>query len=227
LFGVATDNIRLGHEATAIPMLEEALQILAEIPNLASSICTNGQIALAYLRVGKEAHALTYAGRVVTMAENISPTVYSMDIGFAAVAEVYFNLWEQALQNPEQKADAEYLRQVSEKALKLVRGFEKVFPIGQPVTPIYQAWYEWLIGKPDAAVRTLNYGLEAAQKFKMLYEEGRMRLQLATYAQGNLEARKRNVWRAMEIFEQMGAVHELRCAQEEARKAGIDRSSHN
>ncbi len=32
LFGVAANNIRLGNEAMAIPMLEEALQILEEIP---------------------------------------------------------------------------------------------------------------------------------------------------------------------------------------------------
>jgi hypothetical protein len=55
----------------------------------------------------------------------------------------------------------------------------------------------------------------------MAYEEGLIRLKLASYSQENLEARKRNLWRAMEIFEKMGAVNELRLAQEEAQKAGI------
>ena len=99
LFGVAAINIRLGDEATAIPMLEEELQILEELPNLASSINTNGQLALAHLRLGKYEEALTYADKVIDLAANKSPTVYSMDIGFAAVAEVYFELWEKALQN--------------------------------------------------------------------------------------------------------------------------------
>jgi hypothetical protein len=31
----------------------------------------------------------------------------------------------------------------------------------------------------------------------------------------------RNLWRAIEIFEKMSAVDELRLAQEEAKKAGI------
>ena len=50
LFGVAANNIRLGNAAEAVPMLEEALQILEELPNRASSINTNGQLALAHLR---------------------------------------------------------------------------------------------------------------------------------------------------------------------------------
>jgi tetratricopeptide (TPR) repeat protein len=221
LFGVAAINIRLGNEALAVPMLEEALQILQEIPNLASSINTNGQLGLAYLRLGKAEKALVYANKVLELAEDISPTVYSLDIGFAAIADVYFHLWEEALQNPHQNAGADQLRQIAEKALKLLRAFEKVFPIGQPVTPIYQGWYEWLTGKPDAAIRTLHKGLEAAQKFNMRYEEGLIRLRLALYEQGNLDAQKINLGWAIEIFEQMGAVHELRLAQEEARRAGI------
>ncbi|MGZ9235192.1 MAG: tetratricopeptide repeat protein, partial [Anaerolineales bacterium] len=221
LFGVAAINVRLGNEAMAVPMLEEALQILEEIPNLASSICTNGQLALAYLRLGQAEKALVYANKVLELAEGISPTVYSLDIGFAAIANVYFHFWEEALQNPHQNAGADPLRQIAEKALKLLRAFEKVFPIGQPVTPIYQGWYEWLTGKPEAAIRTLHKGLEAAQKFNMRYEEGLIRLKLALYAQGNPDAQKTNLGRAIEIFEQMGAVNELRLAREEARRAGI------
>jgi hypothetical protein len=55
----------------------------------------------------------------------------------------------------------------------------------------------------------------------MRYEEGVIRFKLAVYAQGNLEARKTNLRRAIELFEQMGAVNELRLAREEAHRAGI------
>jgi hypothetical protein len=96
-----------------------------------------------------------------------------------------------------------------------------VFPIGRPVTPIYQGWYEWLTGRHEAAVKSLSRGLEAALEFNMPYEEGLIRLRLATYAQGNLDARKRNLWRSIEIFENMGALNELRLAQREAQRAGF------
>jgi class 3 adenylate cyclase/tetratricopeptide (TPR) repeat protein len=221
LLGVAVNNIRWGKAADALPMLEEALRLLEETPNLASSIETNAQIALAYLRLGQEEKALTHAEKVLHLSEKLSPTVYSMDIGFSAVADVYFELWEKARRDPARKAEADRLMPFAEKAIKLLVAFEKVFPIGQPVTPLYQGWYEWLSGKPEAAIKVLQRGLDAALKFNMLYEEGLIRLKLATYSQGNLDARKRNLWRSMEIFEQMGAMNELRLAQEESQKAGI------
>ena len=144
-----------------------------------------------------------------------------MDIGFSGVADVYFELWEEALQDPAKKEKADELKLLAERSVKLLVAFQKVFPIGQAVTPIYQAWYEWLTGKSEAAVKSLNQGLESAQKFNMAYEEGIIRLKLAAYAQENPEVQKRNLGRAIEIFEKMGAIHELRLAKEAAQKTGI------
>ena len=215
LFGVAAINIRLGagREATAIPMLEEALQILVELPNLASSINTNGELALAHLRLGQDEKALAYASRVIELAAGISPTVYSMDIGFAAVAEVYFELWERALQNPSKYLDPSKYELCAEQALKLLRAFQKVFPIGQPPIYYYQGWYEWLVGKRQKAFQSWRKGLEAAQKFNMPYEEGLIRVRLGAYLRDDPNACKAHLERAIQIFEKMGAVHELQSAQ--------------
>ena len=213
LFGVAANNIRLGNEALAIPMLEEALQILEEIPNLASSINTNGELALAHLRLGQSEQALAYASRVIDLAFDISPTVYSMDIGFAAVAEVYFELWERTLHDPNRQMDADKYKLLAEKALKLLRAFQKVFPIGQPPAYYYQGWYEWLTGKPEKAIASWRKGLDAAQKFNMPYEEGLIRVKLGTVLKDNAVGRKERFARAIQIFEKMGAVHELRTAK--------------
>ena len=221
LLGVASNNIRLGNVAAAVPMLEEALRILEETPNLASSIEINGQLALAHFRLGEEEKALASAGKVLGLAANISPTVYSMNVGFTAVADVYFELWETALQNPHKKSDADQSRQLAEKALSLLRAFEKVFPIGQPSTSLYQGWYEWLTGYSVKAIKSLHKGLEAAQKFSMPYEEGLLRVKLASYMPDPPETRKNHIQRAIEIFEKMGAVRELRLAQQAARNAGL------
>ena len=212
LMGVAAINIRLGNEASAVPMLEEALQILEEIPNLASSINTNGQLALANLRLGQDEKALTYAGKVLDLAANISPTVYSMDIGFAAVAEVYFALWEKTLQSPSHGLVPEKHKLSAERALKLLRAFRKVFPIGQPYAHYYEGWYEELTGKPQTAVKSWRKGLEAAQRFNLPYEEGLIRVKLGSYLRDDPNACKEHFARAIQIFEKMGAVHELRFA---------------
>jgi len=216
LFGVAVNNIRMGNAASAVPMLEEALQILEEIPNIASSINTNGTIALAHLRLGHNAQALEYAGKVLELAENLSPTVYSLDIGFSAAADVYFQLWETALQDTWQKLNTEELKSSALKAIKLVRAFEKVFPIGQPHTPYYRGWYEWLAGDKEKAVKLWNQSLAAAQKYTMLYEEGLARVKLGM-AESELTVRAGHLQRAIEIFQSMNAPYELRMAQETAR----------
>ena len=216
LFGVAANNIRMGNAASAVPMLEEALQILEEIPNIASSINTNGMIALAHLRMGRNDQALQYAGKVLKLAENLSPTVYSLDIGFSAVSDVYFHLWENALLDPSRKLDAEQLNASALKAIKLVRAFEKVFPIGQPHTPYYQGWFEWLAGDKQKAVKLWNKSLEAAQKFNMLYEEGLVRTKLGM-AETDPNIQAGHLKRAIEIFETINAPHELRMAKETAK----------
>ena len=221
LFGVAANNIRLGHVAEAVPMLEEALQILEEIPNLASSINTNGQLALAHLRLGQHGQALAYASAVLGLAAGISPTVYSMDIGFAAVADVYFELWEKTLQDSNRNLDADKYTLLAEKALKLLRAFQKIFPIGQPVTLYYQGWYEWLTDKPQAAINTWNKGLESAKKLNMPYQEGLIRVRLGTSLQNDANGCREHFERAIQIFEKMGTVHELSIAKDGVKKAGF------
>lgn len=221
LFGVAANSIRLGKEALAIPMLEEALQILEELPNLASSINTYGQLALAYLRLGQDAKAVTHADKVLDLAVNRSPTVYSLDIGFGAAADVYFALWEKSLLDPGRHLDADKYKLSAQKAMKLLRAFQKVFPIGESVTFYYQGWYDWLTRNYEKAIKSLYKGMEAAQKFNMPYEEGLIRVRLASYAQDPPDMRIKHVQRAIEIFEKMGAIHELKLAQEQAQKTGI------
>lgn len=215
LAGVAWNNIRLGNEAISVPMLEEALQILEEIPNRASSINANAQLALAYLRLDDTKKALRSADKVLELSEGISPTVYALLMGFAAVAEVYFTLWDSALHPPIQpgsgqagRLDSDTLKSSAGKALTLLRAFRKVFPIGQPYLAYYQGWYESLTGKPQHAMKTWQKGLEAAQKFDLLYEEGLIRLKLARWN----DDRGVHVKRAIQIFETMGAARELKFA---------------
>ncbi|MEP6894790.1 MAG: AAA family ATPase, partial [Chloroflexota bacterium] len=220
LLGIARSNIRLGKPEIGIPMLEEALQILDETPNLASSIETNSQLALAHLRSGNHEKALAFARKTLDLCANISPTVYSMNLGFAALADTCFELWDDALQTPSRKLEAEQYKLLAERALKPIRAFQSIFPIGKPVTPYYQGWYEWLTGKQEAALKSWHKGLEAAQKFNMPYEEGLIRVKLGTYEKD--DSRKNHLERAIQIFMKMGVVHELSLARSAADQAGFE-----
>jgi hypothetical protein len=131
---------------------------------------------------------------------------------------VYFALWEATLQDPSRKLDTEQYKASALKAIRLMRTFERVFPIGQPTTPYYQGCYAWLTGEKQQAVRLWNRSLVAAQKFNMIYEEGLARLKLGL-AESDPEIRGGHFQRAIEIFEQMGATHELCLAQEAAKNS--------
>jgi hypothetical protein len=150
-----------------------------------------------------------------------------MNLGFAALADACFELWEKALQTSSTDGtqplpDPEQYVNLAERALKMLRAFEGVFPIGQPVTPYYQGRYEWLTGDETAALKSWHKGLQAAQKFNMPYEEGLNRLKLATHSKETQQDRKAHFERAIAIFEKMGVTHELKLAKSEAQKAGFN-----
>jgi len=214
LLGVAVNNIRLGNETDVIPMLEEALRILDETPNLSSSIETNGQLGLAYLRAGQDGKALEFANRALDLATGISPTVYSMDVGYSAIADVYFTLWERALQNPDGKPDSAQLKSLAEKAIKLLRAFKGVFPIGQPSLSYFIGWYESLNGRQPQAIRHWKEGLAAAQKFRMHYEQGLLHMKLGAIYVDDVTLQKEHLNEASRIFGEMDAVPMLRRTRE-------------
>ncbi len=218
LLGVATSDVRLGNDALAVSMLEETLQILEVLPNFASSINTNGELALAYLRLGEKEKALAHAGRVLDLAKGKSPTVYALNIGFASAADVCFHLWDAALHSPG-GLDPEQLKDSALRAIKLMQAYEKIFPIGQSVTPYYQGWYEWLTGKREAAIKLWHKGLAAALKFNMPYEEGLIRVKLGSHLKD--DSQKAHFERAIQLFEKMGLVHELKSARSEALSSGF------
>ncbi|HUG33367.1 MAG TPA: hypothetical protein VMJ90_01255, partial [Anaerolineales bacterium] len=195
--------------ADAIPMLEEGLRILGEVPNVASELNTNAQLALAHHHLGHRDAALEVAGRVLALADRVSCTVYSLDIGFSAVAQVYFDLWEQALRTPDGTIDQAAMKAGAKRAVKLLRRFAGTFPIGKPYALYFQGWYDSLTMKPLQALTAWRRGLEAARKYNLLYEEGLLRLRL-----GTAEAHEEHPARAVEIFTVMGAARELQQAEE-------------
>ena len=209
LLGVAVNHTRTGKADQAVPLLEEALQILEETPNIASSIETYGQLALAYLRLGQNEKAHDAANKALEISAGISPTVYSMNIGYTAIADVFFELWDKSLQNPDLKTDSAKYQLLAERSIKHLRSFQGVFPIGQPSTPYYQGWYEWLKGKKDAAQRSWKKSIAASKKYNMPYEEALALYQLGASLPKDDPSRSEYLAKATALFEKMECVVEL------------------
>jgi tetratricopeptide (TPR) repeat protein len=156
---------------------------------------------------------VTYASTVLDLAADIAPTVYSLHVGFSSIAQVYFELWERALQNPPQSADAEQYRKLAEKAIRMLRNFRNMVPIGQPYLAYYQGWHQWLNGRPQKAIQSWQKGLEAATKFNTLYEEGLLRARLADVLKDEPDQQQEHFERACQIFDEMGAARDLQALQ--------------
>jgi tetratricopeptide (TPR) repeat protein len=221
LFGLSCICIRQGEYAKAIPMLEEELQILEELPNMASSINTNALLALAHFRLKDVETALNYAERVLELASDLTPTVYSLDVGFSAVAEVYFDLWEKAIRDPQGTMNIRRFRQLAEKALKLLKGFRSIFPIGQPYLALYQGRRYEIMGRSQKAIKTWQSGLEAAKKYRLLYEEGLLHVRLGAALKNAPAEQQMHFACAIQIFDTMGAFQDLKFTRTLAEKCSV------
>jgi tetratricopeptide (TPR) repeat protein len=190
-------------------MLEEALKILEKIPNRASSINTNAQLALALLKTGESRKAMMHAGESLRLARGSSPTNYALLIGFSAAAEVYFTLWDEALRSRDGTFDPSDLRTSAEEALKLLRSFKNVFPIGQAYFGYFKGWHESRTAKSSAALNSWTRALDAARKFNLRYEEAILRVKLAQNLERKPTERAGHLARASQLFDAMGAVSDL------------------
>jgi hypothetical protein len=136
-------------------------------------------------------------------------------MGFAAVAEVYFTFWETTRTSG--MPGSEKYKLPAERALQVLRTYKGVFPIGQAYAWYYQGLHEAMVGKKETAIKSWKHGLDAAQKFKQLHEEGLIRMRLGAH-ETDTSARAEHFNRAIAIFEAMGASHELQIAKETVKR---------
>jgi hypothetical protein len=110
---------------------------------------------------------------------------------------------------------------MAERALKLLKGFRNIFPIGKPYLALYTGRWYWDQGKHQKAVKTWQDGLEAARRYGVLYEEGLLRVRLGDARKDAPTEQLQHFECAAEIFESMGAIRDLRITQALAEKCGL------
>jgi hypothetical protein len=121
--------------------------------------------------------------------------VFALD-GFTGVADIYLGEWATG-----RAREAAAAKSASELAVKKLRAFSKVFPIGQPAAHRYAGAVREQGGNPEAARKEWEQGVEIAVDLQMPYEEGRLRLSL-----GQLSGDKAHLEKALGLFEATGAV---------------------
>lgn len=94
-------------------------------------------------------------------------------------------------------------------ALKKLRSFSRVFPIGRPLLHLRQGQFEWIKGNRSKAARECELGLQVARNLNAYYYQGLAHLELTTYLDENNPARAQHRDQAKAILGRLGAVRDL------------------
>lgn len=152
--------------------------------------------------------------------------------GYAGSAEVFLALWEaEAILNfrfsildlsevktKSQKSELQHLKANAQQACRVLHAFARIYPIGQPRAWFCQGLYDWLAGQPNKAHQAWRKSLAAAERLAMPYEQGRAHYEIGRHMPHQPQrpgewSRQEHLRRAGDIFAELGAAHDLACAE--------------
>lgn len=204
-----------GKWAEALALLEKLRHLLDQQPDIvdeALHIDLYGLLAMVHLRRDEPELALAAAEKAVHLIAKTSPTSFLSLPGYRGIVETYLALWEKNPQSPVPNLKAQIRR-----ANKALRGFARVFPIGQPLAQLGQGIFEWQAGRRYAAREHWKKGLAAAKRLGMPYAEGLIHYELGRHLPLADPARLDHLTQAGDIFTRLGASYEVERAQEALR----------
>ena len=128
--------------------------------------------------------------------------------GYAGAAEVCLMLWENGYLQAGEGAKA------AGRAVKNMRSFGRLFPIGQPRSWLYQGLYHWLDRKPTKAHKAWQKSLEHAKKLSMPYEQALAHFEMGRHLSermtpANDDERQAHLIQARDIFTELNAASDL------------------
>lgn len=207
--------LRQGEVEKAMDFLNQACSLPGERPEPQQEMITWAYIGIACLRRGEWQQAREAADKAAALMEQVKATAYTHFEAFAAVAEIYMSLWEMQIDGKvlEEEGLAAASRQLCDS---LRRGTTKS---GRASSWLYLGWYNLLEGHRERAYKNWGRGLAVAEEVGMLYELGRIHLEMGRHAAPDDPQREGHLRRASEIFSQMGANYYRDRAQAELRVA--------
>jgi tetratricopeptide (TPR) repeat protein len=161
-----------------------------------------GLLALVYLRQNQPENALAAAEKALKLITKTPPTSFLSLPGYAAVVETYLSSNVQMFKRSNVK-----------QALKGLRSFTRIFPIGRPRLYLWLGVYEWSLGRRKQAMALWCKSLESAERLGMPYSAGLTHYEMGWRLPSTNPARREHLTRAVEIFNQLGAGYDLEQAQ--------------
>jgi tetratricopeptide (TPR) repeat protein len=158
-----------GDFTEALHRLETLQTLLSQNPHIvdeALNIDLYGLLALVYLHLDRPEEAYQAVTQALTLMAKVSPTSFLSLPSYAAIAETCLLLWENnfapAQGNGQPKA-------MARRALKGLRAYARVFPIGRPQARLWQGVFEWQAGRATRAEKLWAAAIESARTLHMSY----------------------------------------------------------
>ena len=201
-----------GKFAEALTCLEEIKILLKEdshIMDEALHIDLYGLLALVHLRQNEPEPALAAAEEALRLTKKTLPTSYLSLPGYAAIAETFISLCDSHIEGSKN----DNRKSTARRAYKALRGYARVFPIGQPRSYRWQGVYQWMSGRHNSARKLWQKGITAAKELAMPYDEGLLHYEMGLRLPLEDPTRSEHLNQACKIFEQLEVSYDLERAR--------------
>jgi class 3 adenylate cyclase/tetratricopeptide (TPR) repeat protein len=199
----------VGHAYALLEMdrTEEALRSLEQVrekglrtPELPIElrIKTQGLLAMTVRARGDHVAAMAAADEAMRLTSGQRPSYFGTYLGYVGPATVYLDGWEAG-------GSVQEHRPRVDDAVKRLKGFADVFPIGRPRYELLAGRREWLLGNHSSAREHWRRALDEATSLSMGYEQGLAQYELGRHLAVGDPERSRYLDAARDALTPLGA----------------------
>ena len=202
--------LALGRMDEAMPLIRESARALQGKHDPLSHIIVHGLWATASLGEGEWEQARDQADRVMALARQYPPMMFTECHGYEGAARVYLALWERERvpgQPPPPVAEE------ARRACERLSSFARRFPFTRAMALRCHGRLLWLSGHAWRARRAWKRSARLAHDMGMPYDEALAWFELARAATPGSPEREASLRRATEGFSRLGCTRHLREAE--------------
>lgn len=197
--------LQLGRFEAAARSLDAVREIMIEDSDLPIElrIKTEGVAGFAALAMNDDPAAVAAADAALRLTKGRRATYFAAFYGYMGPAEVCLSEWEAEVAAHGVTAATQ---KRADDALKALKAFAGVFPIGRPRLHILVGRRHWLLGHKNDAVRSWRRAADLAQQLSMPFEVALAELEIGRHAATGTDEREAHLQHALELFNSLGAA---------------------
>ncbi|PTL84729.1 serine/threonine-protein kinase PknK [Vitiosangium sp. GDMCC 1.1324] len=209
-YTMARSLLALGRLDEAMPLLREADGLLKGKHDPLSHIINGGLLGMAYLEREEWELAREEADKVMAVARQYPPMLFTESHGYEGAARVYLALWER------ERVSGQPTPHVAEEARRACARLSSLatrFPLARAVALRCSGKMYWLAGQKWRARSAWKRSAKLAREMGMPYDEAQAWFELARAAAPGSPERELSLRQAMEGFTRLGCAGLLREAE--------------